>query len=79
MILSVGHAYTLHMENTQKETEVASKVRVHFWIPRQLYNYIEYVSKRDERTLSEIVREALRDFTSKDRKLTGEDSGSKNQ
>jgi len=68
------------MENLKKESEeVASKVRVHFWIPRQLYTYIEYVSNRDERTLSEIVRESLREYVSKDRKLNGDDSGNKNQ
>jgi metal-responsive CopG/Arc/MetJ family transcriptional regulator len=62
-----------------KDDEIAGKVRMNFWLPRQLFSYVEYVSSRDERTLSEIIREALRDFVSKDRKLNGDDDGNQHK
>lgn len=49
--------------------EESSKVRVHFWMSKKLYDYLEYVASRDEQTMSDVVRKAIREMMIKDKSL----------
>lgn len=49
-----------------EETETTvSKVRINFWVKKDLYWYIESVAARDGRSISDILREAIRDYQQK--------------
>lgn len=51
-----------------KDKKVES-VRINLWMPKQMFAFLEEVSSRDGRTMSDIVREAMRDYILKDKKI----------
>lgn len=51
------------------------RVRLNLWVSRSTYDFLEVVSARDGRSMSDIVREALRDHQAKDRKLMAVEVG----
>lgn len=51
------------------DSDVGSdRVRVNLWVPRAMYQFLEKTAERDCRSMSDIVREALRDYIVKDRR-----------
>jgi predicted DNA-binding protein len=53
-------------ENKEKKVE---SVRINLWMPKQMFVFLEDVSSRDGRTMSDIVREAMRDYIIKDKRI----------
>jgi metal-responsive CopG/Arc/MetJ family transcriptional regulator len=49
--------------------DTTKKVRINIWIPEYIHKSLESVSRRDGRTVSDIVREALKDFIIKDKQM----------
>jgi len=56
-------------QNSEIQT-VQSRVRINLWISSDAHKTLEDISVRDNRSLSDLVREALRDFISKDRMIS---------
>lgn len=53
---------------TAQPESVGDRVRVNLWVPRSMYEFLEATANRDCRSMSDIVRESLRDYIIKDRK-----------
>lgn len=51
-----------------EDTESEDRVRSNIWLKRAMYEKIEEIAKRDGRSISDVVREALRDLIVKDRR-----------
>lgn len=47
------------------EHEEPGKVRMNFWLTKQMYDYVEAVAVADGRSMSDILRQALREFMDK--------------
>ena len=41
------------------------KVRVNFWLTKKMHSFVEEISSRDGRSMSDIIREAIREYMSK--------------
>ena len=55
--------------------KIPSRTRINLWVSSDMHKLLEGISLRDNRSLSDLIREALRDFLSKDRKIAnGSDS-----
>lgn len=54
-------------EQTSEIQNIPGRVRVNIWISSDAHKALEEISIRDNRSVSDLVREALRDFISKDR------------
>lgn len=50
--------------------KIPSRVRINLWLSQEMHKAIEDISSRDSRSLSDLVREALRDFISKDKEIS---------
>lgn len=59
----------MDINNVQLE-KVPSRVRINLWLSQDMHKAIEEISVRDSRSLSDLVREALRDFISKDKEIS---------
>lgn len=46
--------------------EIPRRTRINLWVTPSTYKFLEYASNRDGRSMSDIIREALRDFVLKD-------------
>jgi metal-responsive CopG/Arc/MetJ family transcriptional regulator len=53
------------------DEQLNERVRVNLWIPKSMYDFLEKTAHRDCRSMSDIVRESLRDYIIKDRKSFG--------
>lgn len=42
------------------------KVRMNFWIPKAMYAHVEAIAIRDGRSMSDVIRESLRDYARRD-------------
>lgn len=59
------------MSDEVKVPSDGDKVRMNLWMSRQMFDFLQYVSSRDGRTMSDIVRESLRDYIVKDKQIMG--------
>lgn len=41
------------------------KVRMNFWLTKQMYDYVEARAVEDGRSMSDVLRQALREFMDK--------------
>lgn len=55
-----------------KNQVVGDKVRMNMWMSRKMFEFLQYVSSRDGRSMSDIIRESLRDYIAKDKNIIGE-------
>ena len=51
------------------ENEAPKRIRINFWVTPTTYKFLEYTAQRDGRSMSDVIREALRDFAVKDREF----------
>lgn len=54
------------MSKNKVEKEDATRIRMNLWMPKKLFAYIENLASVEERTLTEVVREAIREKMEKD-------------
>lgn len=54
------------------------RTRVNFWVSKKIYAEIENIANRDDRTVSEVVRDALRKLINEDKKENGVADGGGN-
>lgn len=47
------------------ESEEMGKIRMNFWIPKNMYQFLHYISSEDGRSMSDVLREAMRDYINK--------------
>jgi len=50
----------------KEDDSLTQRVRMNIWMPRKLFAYIEHIASTEERTLTEVVRDAVRDKMQKD-------------
>jgi len=55
------------MGNGELKEDVPARVRMNIWVSKNTYDFLESVGKRDNRSMSDLVRESLRDYIVKDR------------
>lgn len=55
--------------------EESPRTRMNLWMSNGMFAFVQEVSSRDGRTMSDVVREAVRDYMAKDRKIMGPSSG----
>lgn len=48
-----------------KELKDVGRVRMNFWMSPQMYKTIEAISGYDARSMSDVIREAIRDYLEK--------------
>lgn len=49
------------MEEKVEKSESA-RVRMNFWMSKNMFTFLEDISSRDGRSMSDVVREAVRDY-----------------
>jgi metal-responsive CopG/Arc/MetJ family transcriptional regulator len=56
-----------------KDVEPApERIRFNFWLPRPTYLYLETIAEQECRSMSDLIREALRDYQLKHRLINQE-------
>lgn len=51
------------------------RVRINFWVPKKTYNFLTHVASMEGRSMSDILRESLRDFQSNYRDIEETEGG----
>jgi len=51
--------------------EDSPRTRMNLWMSNGMFNFVQEIASRDGRTMSDVVREAVRDYMAKDRKIMG--------
>lgn len=50
------------------KTEV-DRVRLNFWLPRKLFDYVDYVASTEDRTWTDVIREAIKEKMKRDKTI----------
>ncbi len=57
----------------QKEEQ--PRTRMNLWMSNSMFSFVQEIASRDGRTMSDVVREAVRDYMAKDKRIMGESVG----
>jgi len=63
------------MSDQIKMFDNGDKVRINLWISRSMFDFLQYVASRDGRTMSDIVRESVRNTMIRDKTILGDAHG----
>lgn len=60
--------------NKELENEIEpDKVRMNLWLPLKLYKYVEHIASTEDRTYTEVIKEALREKMKRDKTIKSGD------
>jgi len=65
------------MEENQSapKKEDQPRTRMNLWMSNSMFNFVQEIASRDGRTMSDVVREAVRDLMVKDKRIMGDPGG----